>query len=240
MVRCIHSPFTDIYFHLAAEEYLLKQGADDVFMLWQDTPSVVMGKHQRVQSEVDREWAELQQIHIARRFSGGGTVYHDLGNVNLTFIETVSRLPDFKTYLHRVLEFFVSIGLTAEGYERLGIYLHGLKISGSAQCVYKNRVLYHCTLLYDTDMTILNKVLNPEGKIEEKESVPVYAVPSVRSAVTNISNYLPMETIEDFKKTVFQYFSKGQSAVAFNEWELGVIDKLRKEKYIRDEWIFSR
>ena len=79
-----------------------------------------------------------------------------------------------------------------------------------------------------------------EGKIEEKESVPVYAVPSVRSAVTNISNYLPMETIEDFKKTVFQYFSKGQSAVAFNEWELGVIDKLRKEKYIRDEWIFSR
>ena len=168
MVRCIHSPFTDIYFHLAAEEYLLKQGADDVFMLWQDTPSVVMGKHQRVQSEVDREWAELQQIHIARRFSGGGTVYHDLGNVNLTFIETVSRLPDFKTYLHRVLEFFVSIGLTAEGDERLGIYLHGLKISGSAQCVYKNRVLYHCTLLYDTDMTILNKVLNPEGKIEEK------------------------------------------------------------------------
>lgn len=106
-------------------------------MLWQDTPSVVMGKHQRVQSEVDREWAELQQIHIARRFSGGGTVYHDLGNVNLTFIETVSRLPDFKTYLHRVLEFFVSIGLTAEGDERLGIYLHGLKISGSAQCVYK-------------------------------------------------------------------------------------------------------
>ena len=77
-------------------------------------------------------------------------------------------------------------------------------------------------------------------KIEEKESVPVYAVPSVRSAVTNISNYLPMETIEDFKKTVFQYFSKGQSAVAFNEWELGAIDKLRKEKYIRDEWIFSR
>ena len=91
MVRCIHSPFTDIYFHLAAEEYLLKQGADDVFMLWQDTPSVVMGKHQRVQSEVDREWAELQQIHIARRFSGGGTVYHDLGNVNLTFICLISR-----------------------------------------------------------------------------------------------------------------------------------------------------
>lgn len=240
MIRCIHSLSTDIYFHLAAEEYLLKQGTDDVFMLWQDTPSVVIGKHQRVQSEVDREWAKRQRIQIARRFSGGGAVYHDLGNVNLTFIETVSRLPDFKTYLHRVLEFFISIGLTAEGDERLGIYLHGLKISGSAQCVYKNRVLYHCTLLYDTDITVLNKVLNPKGKMEESESVPVYAVPSVRSAVTNISNYLSMETIGDFKETIFQYFSKDQSVTAFNRRELETIDKLREEKYIRNEWIFSR
>ena len=94
MIRCIYSPFSDIYFHLAAEEYLLKQGNEDIFMLWQDTPSVVIGKHQRLRSEVDQEWAEREQVHIARRFSGGGTVYHDLGNVNLTFIETTPRLPD--------------------------------------------------------------------------------------------------------------------------------------------------
>lgn len=91
MIRCIYSPFTDIYFHLAAEEYLLKQGNDDIFMLWQDTPSVVIGKHQRLRSEVDTEWAEQEQIHIARRFSGGGTVYHDMGNVNLTFNRNSSR-----------------------------------------------------------------------------------------------------------------------------------------------------
>lgn len=76
-MRCFHNTFTDIYFHLAAEEYLLKQETDSVFMLWQDTPSVVMGKHQSVQLEVNREWAEEQQIQIARRFSGGGAVYHD-------------------------------------------------------------------------------------------------------------------------------------------------------------------
>ena len=70
MIRCIYSPFTDIYFHLAAEEYLLKQGNEDIFMLWQDTPSVVIGKHQRLRSEVDQEWAEREQVHIARRFSG--------------------------------------------------------------------------------------------------------------------------------------------------------------------------
>ena len=146
MIRCIYSPFTDIYFHLAAEEYLLKQGNEDIFMLWQDTPSVVIGKHQRLRSEVDKKWAEQERVHIARRFSGGGAVYHDWGNINLTFIETAPRLPEFVTYLQRTLDFLNSIGLMAKGGERLGIYLNGLKISGSAQCVHKNRVLYHCSL----------------------------------------------------------------------------------------------
>lgn len=230
----------DIYFHLAAEEYLLKQGTENVFMLWQDTPSVVIGKHQRVQVEVDREWAKLQQIHVARRFSGGGTVYHDLGNVNLTFIETVSRLPDFTTYLDRTLEFLSSIGLVAEGDERLGIYLNGLKISGSAQCVHKNRVLYHCTLLYDTDLTVLNKVISPERVAEDTDSPPIYAVPSVRSEVTNIRTYLPSEPTHSFRETAFRYFSREEPASSFSEQELEAIHQLRDEKYIQEKWIFSR
>ena len=69
MIRCIYSPYTDIYFHLATEEYLLKQGTEDVFMLWQSVPSVVIGKHQRLRSEVDKEWAKQHRIAIARRFS---------------------------------------------------------------------------------------------------------------------------------------------------------------------------
>ena len=178
MIRCIYSPFTDIYFHLAAEEYLLKQGNEDIFMLWQDTPSVVIGKHQRLRSEVDKKWAEQERVHIARRFSGGGAVYHDLGNINLTFIETAPRLPEFVTYLQRTLDFLNSIGLMAKGGERLGIYLNGLKISGSAQCVHKDRVLYHCTLLYDTDLTILNKVLNPDVIAHDGTLSSVYAARS--------------------------------------------------------------
>lgn len=240
MSRYMNSPFTDIYFHLAAEEYLLKQGTEDVFMLWQDTPSVVIGKHQRVQVEVDREWAKLQQIHVARRFSGGGTVYHDLGNVNLTFIETVSRSPDFTTYLDRTLAFLSSIGLAAEGDERLGIYLDGLKISGSAQCVHKNRVLYHCTLLYDTDLTVLNKVINPKRVADDTDSPSVYAVPSVRSEVTNIRRYLPSESTHSFRETAFRYFSREESESSFSEQELEAIHRLREEKYIQEKWIMSR
>lgn len=203
MIRCIYSPFTEIYFHLAAEEYLLKQGNEDIFMLWQDTPSVVIGKHQRLRSEVDQEWAEREQVHIARRFSGGGAVYHDLGNVNLTFIETTPRLPEFVTYLQRTLDFLNSMGLMATGGERLGIYLNGLKISGSAQCLYKDRVLYHCTLLYDTDLTALHQALNPAPMVDDETLSSVYAVPSVRSEVTNIRRHLSAGTVTDLKKRLF-------------------------------------
>ena len=240
MIRCIYSPFSDIYFHLAAEEYLLKQGNEDIFMLWQDTPSVVIGKHQRLRSEVDQEWAEREQVHIARRFSGGGTVYHDLGNVNLTFIETTPRLPEFVTYLQRTLDFLNSMGLMATGGERLGIYLNGLKISGSAQCLYKDRVLYHCTLLYDTDLTALHQALNPEPMGDDEMLSSVYAVPSVRSEVTNIRRHLSAGTVTDFKEKAFQYFSKSQSVSAFTKEEIEAVNQLREEKYIQKEWIYSR
>ena len=240
MIRCIYSPFTDIYFHLAAEEYLLKQGNEDIFMLWQDTPSVVIGKHQRLRSEVDQEWAEREQVHIARRFSGGGTVYHDLGNVNLTFIETTPRLPEFVTYLQRTLDFLNSMGVMATGGERLGIYLNGLKISGSAQCLYKDRVLYHCTLLYDTDLTALHQALNPEPMADDEMLSSVYAVPSVRSEVTNIRRHLSAGTVTDFKEKAFQYFSKSQSVSAFTREEIEAVNQLREEKYIQKEWIYSR
>ena len=240
MIRCIYSPYTDIYFHLAAEEYLLKQGTEDVFMLWQSVPSVVIGKHQRLRSEVDKEWAKQHRIAIARRFSGGGAVYHDLGNVNFTFIETVSRLPEFVHYLQRTLDFLSFIGIEAKGDERLGIYLNGLKISGSAQCLYKDRVLYHCTLLYDTDLTALHQALNPEPMVDDEMLSSVYAVPSVRSEVTNIRRHLSAGTVTDFKEKAFQYFSKSQSVSAFTREEIEAVNQLREEKYIQKEWIYSR
>lgn len=240
MIRCIYPSSTDVYFHLAAEEFLLKQGNEDIFMLWQATPSVIIGKHQRLQSEVDKEWTEREQIHIARRFSGGGAVYHDMGNVNLTFIETVPRLPEFITYLQRTLDFLTSIGLKAKGDERMGIYLDGLKISGSAQCVHKDRALYHCTLLYDTDLTFLHKALNPEPMVDDETLSSVYAVPSVRSEVTNIRRHLSVGTVTDFKEKAFQYFSKSQAASALTKEEIKAVNQLREEKYTRKEWIYSR
>lgn len=240
MVRCINSPSTDIYFNLAAEEYLMKHSTEDVFMLWQDTPSVVVGKHQRIQAEVNMDMAKEKKIHIARRFSGGGAVYHDLGNVNLTFIET-QHLPDFRMYLQRTLNFLDSIGLCPEGDERMGIYLNGLKISGSAQCVHRDRVLYHCTLLYDTNLPVLDTVL--EAKENPAEKPVTYSVPSIRSEVTNIRAhlsplYFPSLSPEKFRELIFQFFSKGPPIHSFTEKESEEIYQLRNEKYIKKDWIF--
>lgn len=98
-------------------------------------------------------------------------------------------------------------------------------------------MLYHCTLLYDTNLAALNKVLNPERDIETGVALPVYAVPSVRSEVTNISRYLPMETVDHFKAILFEYFSQKGCADTFSEKELEAIHKLRTEKYICEDWI---
>lgn len=127
-----------------------------------------------------------------------------------------------------------------KGDERLGIYLNGLKISGSAQCLHKNRVLYHCTLLYDTDLAALHKALNPEPMVDDETLSSVYAVPSVRSEVTNIRSHLSEGTVTDFKEKAFQYFSDSQSVSAFTGKEIDAVNQLREGKYIQKEWIYSR
>lgn len=235
-MRFIDSPETDIYFHLAAEEYLLKQGTEDVFMLWQDTASVVVGKHQRVQAEVNTDLVREKGIPIARRFSGGGTVYHDWGNLNLTFIAT-TKSARFDTYLQRTKDFLTSVGVVAHSDERMGIYVDGLKVSGSAQCLHKDRAMYHCTLLYDTDLRMLAAAL----EVQPAASFLGYAVPSVRSEVTNIREHLnDSPSVEEFRKSVLGFFASGQAPDAFTETERREISRLRDNKYCGEEWIYSK
>lgn len=235
-MRFIDSPETDIYFHLAAEEYLLKQGTEDVFMLWQDMSSVVVGRHQWIQAEVNLDFVREKGIPVARRFSGGGTVYHDSGNINLTFIET-TKSAYFDKYLERTKNFLASVGVAAHSDERMGIYVNGLKVSGSAQCIHKDRAMYHCTLLYDTDLQLLTTSI---------EAKPVsafsgYAVPSVRSAVTNIKEYLDKPfTVSEFREYAFRFFASGQSTDSFTDLEREAILRLRNEKYMTEEWIYAK
>lgn len=236
-MRCIDNPCQDIYFNLAAEEFLLKQCTDNVFMLWQDTTAVVIGKHQRWRAEVDEEFALARHIPVARRFSGGGAVYHDSGNLNLTFIEN-TRLAGFDKYLQRTLGFLSSLGIAAQGDDRLGIYIDGLKVSGSAQCVHRGRVMYHCTLLFDTRLDVLRRVLSAPRQVD---SLSGYGVPSVRSEVTNIKNYLPVPlSVGAFRQRAFRYFAGDNGGQPLDETETEVIRLLREERYGRGEWIYQK
>ena len=237
---CIESRCTDIYFNLAAEEYLLKRKKENYFMLWQSAPAVVMGKHQSVQREVNEDFIREKGIALARRFSGGGTVYQDEGNINLSFIETVT-CPDFEYYLQRTVDFLESVGLEVYADKRMGIYVEELKVSGSAQCVHKNRVLYHCTLLYSTDLHALETAL--QGQVEGEEDLPaVHAIPSVRSEVANLSEYLsPMIPLKRFMRLLFHSFlEEGGIIYRFTNEDLKAIERLRQEKYMCNEWISRR
>lgn len=242
-MRCIDNRCTDVYFNLAAEEYLLKKKKENFFMLWQSAPSVVIGKHQNVQREVDEHFMQEQNIALARRFSGGGAVYHDEGNINLSFIETVER-PDFEYYLQRTVEFLESMGIAAYTDQRMGIYVDERKISGSAQCIHKNRVMYHCTLLYSTDLDRLNAALR--GKMDAEDLLPgsrvVRAVSSVRSEVANISEFLsPAIPLKRFMRLLFHFFMEEEGDIyRFTNEDLKAIERLKQEKYASGEWIYNK
>lgn len=242
---CVDNRCTDVYFNLAAEEYLLKQKREDYFMIWQSAPSVVIGKNQSVQIEVDEEYMIEKGIHLARQFSGGGAVYHDKGNINLTFIETTSQ-PLFEDYLQRTVDFLETMGVTAYTDERMGIYLDGKKISGSAQCIHKDRVMYHCTLLFSTNLNVLHSVL--KEKTDEWELIPgsrnVRAVSSVPSEVVNLNHFLDVSVnIKRFIHLLFHYFlteDEKNSIYHFSRKDLAAIELLKVEKYADEGWIHHR
>lgn len=235
---CIDNRCTDIYFNLAAEEYLLKQKQMDFFMIWQSRPAVVIGRHQQVAAETDSVYLKEMHIDLARRFSGGGAVYHDLGNVNLTFIATDTQ-PDFQRYLLQVIDFLDTLGITVLGDSRLGISLNGEKISGSAQCMHKNRMLYHCTLLFSSNLSILNTVLHTASP-----SPLSHAVASVRSSVTNIRDHLPHPfEANRFIRLALRYFldkHESNCLYRFSAADLAAIEQLKSERYVSEEWIYAR
>ena len=137
---CIHNTHTDAWFNLAAEEYLLKNFSEDIFMLWQNEPAVVIGKYQNIRAEMDIEYARQKRIRLARRYSGGGAVYHDMGNLNLTFIENSNQIRS-SVFTESIIRFLKHYGLHARSDERQGLTIDGLKISGSAQAIHKRRML---------------------------------------------------------------------------------------------------
>ena len=236
-MKCIYNPSTDAYFNLAAEEYLLKHFADDVFMLWRNDKAVIVGKYQNSAAEINLDFVQEHGIKVVRRQTGGGAVFHDLGNVNYTFIGTKGS-GDFRTFSEPILRVLNEMGVPAKFEGRNDLTINGMKFSGTAQCVYKDRILHHGTLLFASEMDDLTAALkvNPL-KFKDK------AVKSVRKRVTNISEHLPTPmSVTDFIEVVMRNVSQNSEnagSYELSEHDIQEISKLRDDKYSTWDWNFG-
>ncbi len=236
---CLISSNRDIYFNLALEEYLLMHKEQDYFVLWQSKPCVVVGKHQNTLAEINYRYIKENGIQVARRLSGGGTVYHDEGNLNFTFIANgePGRLVDFKRFIKPAVDFLGTLGLKSDQGLKNEILIHGKKISGNAEHVYKNRVLHHGTLLFNSNLRILRESLRVvPGRYIDK------AVQSNRSPVINISDCLNEELdISIFEHAFFDFmlFFEGGERTELSLEELPAIEELAGAKYRTWSWIYG-
>jgi len=200
---CINDHNTDPCFNLAAEEYVLKNFAEDCFMLWRNAPSVIVGRHQNTLAEINVDYVKRNNIKVVRRLSGGGAVFHDLGNLNFTFIETArdGRLVNFQKYTRPILAVLQSLGIDARFEGRNDLVIGGKKFSGNAEHVHRSRVLHHGTLLFASELADLSGALNAHP-----EKFTGKAIKSVPNRVTNISSHLkePLD-IEQFRDMVLSY-----------------------------------
>lgn len=237
---CILADVNDPFFCLAAEEFLLKNYREDICMLWQSHNTVVIGKHQNAMAEIDYRFTRDNGINIARRISGGGTVFHDEGNVNFTFIRNVSSPQEisFRQFTQPVVDFLSGMGITAETSGRNDLIVKGKKISGNAEHIFKNRVLHHGTLLYSSDLNNLGDSIRvKEGKYKGK------AVQSNRSIVANISDYMKTKMpVYEFMQHLMNFllaWSGTNTRYNLSENEIREIQSLSEEKFQTWEWTYG-
>ena len=237
---CISSNHTDPYFNLASEEYLLKSVSEDVFLLYRNDLSIVVGKHQNTLAEINLPYVQEKGITVARRISGGGTVFHDLGNLNFAFITAGAEgdLVNYRKYTEPIIGAMGSLGLDVRLGDRHELLVGDLKISGTASHVFKNRVLHHGTLLFSSELSDLTASLKaPVERFSDR------AVKSVRSKVTNIRDHLvdKME-VADFQKLLYTYILDTMPKAKpyqYKNPDIEEITKLRDSKFSTWEWNFG-
>ncbi|WP_417610157.1 lipoate--protein ligase [Owenweeksia hongkongensis] len=240
---CIDNPYTEPYFNQAVEEYFLKNSDENIFMLWRNDNAIIVGKHQNTLAEINVDNVKERDIKVVRRLTGGGAVFHDLGNLNYTFImgygEEGAKV-DFKKYNQPIIDVLASLGVKAHFSGRNDILIDDQKFSGNAEHIYhqKQRVLHHGTLLYASNVKDISDALkvNPlkfEGKARK----------SVVSRVTNISSHLKDDIgVEAFRQEVMMHITKlypDAEPYTFTETDKREIQKLADEKYSQWNWNFG-
>lgn len=235
----INNTNTNAYFNLAMEEYFLKNTNEDIFLLWQNENSIIVGKNQNTLSEINYDYVKENNIKVVRRLSGGGAVFHDLGNINFTFIScNDNSFSDFKKFTMPIVEALKELNVHAEFSGRNDLLIDGQKFSGNAQYNYKNKVMHHGTLLFSSEINDLSNALKVKPSKFQGKSVK-----SVKSRVTNISSHLDKKmTVLEFKDYLMDFINKRDENSHFyelNDKDVESINKLVEEKYSTWEWNFG-
>ena len=231
-----HNPF----YNLAFEEYVLANRREgNYLLLWQNANTIVVGQNQNTAEEINEAFVREHQINVVRRTTGGGAVYHDLGNLNYSFISDagVSSEMNRRQFVEPVVEALRGLGLDAEASGRNDILVSGCKVSGTAQRVLNGRILHHGTLLFDADSSMIAGALNVDPlKFRSK------GVRSVRSRVGNIRNFLPVDmTIMEFWDYLIRTLSgTGLRTETLSTSEMEAVLALKESKYDTWEWNFGR
>ena len=227
------------YYNLAFEEYVLcHRTQGDYLLLWQNDNTIVVGQNQNTEAEINRAFVEQHHINVVRRSTGGGAVYHDLGNLNYSFITDVGDDGiSIRRFTEPVVAALRSLGLNAEASGRNDILVEGRKVSGTAQRRHGGRILHHGTLLFDANPGMVAGALNVDPEKFRSKSTK-----SVRSRIGNIRDFLP----NDMELPAFWAYLKdalsggGLTPGALSAGELAEVDRLKREKYDTWEWNYGR
>lgn len=234
---------TDPHINLAIEEHLMRnlETQEVILLFYINEPSIIIGRHQNTLEEVNRDYVKQQGIHVVRRLSGGGAVYHDLGNLNFSFItrNTHKNFHNFRKFTQPVIRVINELGAPAELSGSSDIRVEGRKVSGNAQYATAKRLVTHGTLLFNSDLEQVVEALRVKpGKISSK------SIKSVRSQVTNIREYLdqPMN-IQAFRERLLKGIFEGEQPIPRyvlkqTDWES--IHKLEFERFRTWEWNYGR
>jgi len=229
--------------NFAIEEHLLRNfnSEEDILLFYINEPSIIIGRNQNPLEEINHKYVEANGIHVVRRLSGGGAVYHDHGNLNFSFITDYGKenFNNFKKFTAPIIEFLHRLGVKAELGQRSDILVDGCKISGNAQYLTGKRLVSHGTLLFNSDLSKVAEAL----RVEPRE-ISSKGVKSVRSRVANITNFFsqPME-IDSFRLGLLESIfgsSKQRRTYCLSDIDWQEIQKLSQDRYNNWEWNFGR
>lgn len=231
---------TDPAYNLAFEEYVLTNYRDgNILILWQNDNAVIIGRNQNTAEEINQFFVDQHSIHVIRRNTGGGAVYHDMGNLNYSFIadaESVDKAA-IQYFLEPVVQALRDLGLDAECSGRNDILVSGRKVSGTAQQLSKGRLLHHGTLLFDSSPDMISGALNPDPTKFQSKSVK-----SVRSRVGNIREHLSadMDIHAFWQHLKTRLLGSDFALITLSDADFAAIQELKESKYDTWEWNYGK